>query len=204
MKKIILILLTFAIVSIAIYGEEYITRGFVLCLAIVLFCIGRIVKSLSSHFYWEATWHRYFYVMGVISFYSICLTVGTSMHLVHTKDGIHIKSAFYTHDIESGQRVETRRLRSNYKQYYSKFYVDVIKFYFLYHGKSCSIYNEYGKIIEIPDSTFSVEFKDFGHGELDYIKCGEDSFDLRGTQISDGYKPYVSDVTSNYTDYSDL
>lgn len=205
MKKIILILLTFAIVSVAIYGEDYITRGFVLAIALVLFFLSWIIESLASLFNWDNTWHRYFFVMGFISFFSVFFTAGITLHIVHTDDGsIHIKSAYYTHDLGSGQRVETRSLKSNYKQYYSNFDVNVQTFYFLYHGNSCSIYDEYMKIIEIPDSTFSVEVKDFGHGELNYIKCGKDSFDMRGTQISDGYKPYIFDVTPDNTDYYDL
>ena len=199
-KNIILILFTFAIVSVAIYGEDYITRGFIFGLAIVLLCLGWIVESLSFFFCWDNTWHRFLYVMVFISlFCSIFFTGRLSLHLVHNKDCIHIKSAFYTHDLGFGERVETRSLRSNYKQYYSDFDFDFETIYFLHHGKSCSIYNEYRKIIEVPDSTFSVEVKDFGHGALDLIKCGQDSFDLRGTKISDGYKPYIRDVTPDDT-----
>ena len=53
------------------------------------------------------------------------------------------------------------------------------------------------------DSAFLVKEKDFGHGRLEFIKCGKDSFDLHGTKITDGYKPYIRDVTS-VDNYSNL
>lgn len=201
MKKIIILFLfTIAFVSIAIYGEEYITRGFGIVFGGCLIFLGFLLESIDL----DDVWHKLFLGMGCLLSLVFFLTIGLTIHFIQTEDGIVVKSAFYTHDLGSGQRVETRSLRSNYKQYYSDFDVDVKTIYFLYHGNSCSIYDEYMKIIEVPDSTFSVEVKDFGYGALHYIKCGENSYDLRGSQITDGYKPYIRDVTPDDTNYSNL
>ena len=198
MKKIMLILLAIAIVAIAVYGEEYITRGFAILFGGGLILLGFLLESVYCQIDLDNMWHKLFISIGCLLYFSSFFTLGLTIHFIETKDGsIVAKSAFYTHVLDSGQSFEKRELRSNYTQYQMNFDVYTSTYYFLYHGNTCSIYSMYSKIMEV-DSGFSLEKKDFGHGELDFIKCGKDSFDLRGAQITDDYMPYISDET-NYS-----
>ena len=203
MKKIMLFLLTISFVSIAIYGEEYITRGFAILFGVGLIFLGFLLESVYYQIGLDDVWHELFLGMGCLLALFFFFTIGLTIHFIQTEDGVFVKSAFYTHVLESGQSVEKSELRSNYTQYHRSYDVDVNTYYFLYHGNTCSIYSMYRKIMEV-DSAFMLEEKDFGHGELEFIKCGKDSFDLQGTKITDGYKPYVRDVTPDDTNYSNL
>ena len=135
-------------------------------------------------------------MVGFVLLYGSLCTGGIGLHIEETERGIIVKSPFYTHILERGSRVEEKDLRACYSKCYRHVDVEKEHFYFLYHETGCiSIYNTHEKVMEV-DTTFEIKAHDWGgDGVLDYINYHGANYDLRGTKITDGYKPYYFNRT---------
>lgn len=195
MKKFIKFVIIVAIAALSIYLEEYTFRGAGLCVGIGITFIGLLIDDVFNR--WEE-WYEFLSVTGVLLSLFFFVSIGMGVHFKETPDGIEVRSALYTHILECGKRLEVKQLNSCYTKYYSKYEVKDETYYFVYKGESCSIYNKYGKVLTIPDS-FTIRQKDFGHGKLHHLVVNGKTYDMRGTQISYGYNPYVADITPDYS-----
>lgn len=187
-----------AAIGIGIYLEDYVSRGFGMGVGMALVCIGFTFENIFDKL------EHFFTVVGCLIYFGFFLGIAMEIHIIEeASDGIAIKSPYYTHTLETGERIDTMQLQSYYTKSGSRFSVKTEPFYLLYDGLHCSVYNRYGKILDI-DKTFSIKAKDFGHGHINYIRVGDQAFDMRGTLINEDYSPYVSDVTPDYNNYANL
>lgn len=183
-------IITILLFVFCIYVEDYIQRGMGIFVGMAITCVGLLIGDSTD---WREKLRDYLGLVGcALSFFFF---IGIAME-IHIKEVV--RSPFYTHVLECGNRMETKQLKSSYTQYYSKYEVKNDTFYFLYYADSCSIYNKYGKVLTIPDS-FTIGQKDYGYGKLHYVVVNGKDYDMRGTEIAYGYKPYVSDRTPDYT-----
>lgn len=190
-------IITILLFVFCIYVEDYIQRGMGIFVGMAITCVGLLIGDSTD---WREKLRDYLGLVGCALCFFFFIGIAMEIH-IKTTDGIVVRSPFYTHVLERGNRMWTKQLRSYYTQYYSKFEVKKEAFYFIYNGDSCSIFNKYGMILKIPKTSYKIEQKDFGNGELDYIVLSGKTYDLRGTEIKElnGYKPYVSDRTPDYT-----
>lgn len=185
MKNCIIYLLIIASLLFAFYSEEYFFRGFAILFGGGLFILGYWLESVIGEDVFVS-----FVSLGCLIPLVFMLTLGVGLHFIQKEKGkgIVVKSRFYTHDLEYGDSMVTRELRSGYSQFNGIVSVeDKETYYSLYNGNMCSIFSPFRKVMKI-GSDYSLKQKDFGYGTLDYIKCGKDSFDLHGTQITDSYE----------------
>lgn len=201
MKTIIKVVVVIALLSLCVYIEDYVQRCAAMFVGAGIAVVGLAVGDKTDL---QESWRDFIATLGVLLYFGFFLGIAMEIHVEETPDGVEIKSAYYTHVLETGERVQTKELRSNYSQYYSRWDVDTQVFYFLYNGTHCSVYNRYGKVLDL-HIPFSIEAKDFGHGEINYIRIGGgQAFDMRGTEINEDYSPYVSDRTPDYNNYANL
>ncbi len=184
--------LTIIAVTLWVYCEEYVCRGTGLFLGFAVILIGFVMEGVSNR------WHSFLVLLGCFLSFAFYFGIPVGLHRIEKTDGVKIRSAFYTHIVDSGKRMEEKKLRSHYIKYHSQYYVENDTYYFLYNGKSCSMYNTHIKVLELPDN-FSIVHKDFGHGMLDIIVANGKQYDMYGTTVTDGFKPYISDYTPDYT-----
>lgn len=191
--KLIIAILLFAF---CIYVEDYVQRGAGMLVGLGITLIGLFIDDLFNR--WEE-WHEFLSVTGVLLSLLFFVSIGLGIHFKETSNGsIEVRSPFYTHVLEHGNRMEVKQLNSCYTKYYSKYELKDETYYFVYKGESCSIYNKYGKVLTIPDS-FTIRQKDYGHGKLHHLIVNGKTYDMRGTQITYGYNPYVADITPDYS-----
>lgn len=190
--KLIITILLFAF---CIYVEDYVQRGVGMFVGIAITCVGLLFGNSS---YRREELRDYFSLVGCALCFFFFISIGMGVHFKEVPKGIKVLSAFYTHEIGSGDRLETKQLHSYYTQYYNKYEVKADTYYFVYKGESCYIYNEYSKLLTLPVS-FTILQRDFGHGKLHNIVVNSKTYDMRGTEIKDGYTPYISDITPDYT-----
>lgn len=138
MDKYMLFILIIAFVSFAFYGEEYYTRGFAILFGGGLLILGYCLKSVI-----DEGWHAFLVGTGCLISFIFLPALGVRLHFHQIVDGVVVKSAFYTHVLETGHRLEKRELRDSYTQLNGIVQVDRSTFYFLYHGNTCSIYSPY-------------------------------------------------------------
>ena len=181
-------IITILLFVFCIYVEDYVQRGMGIFLGMALFGIGLIFDRLE----------HFFGVMGGIFYFLFLMGSAIEVHIEKTQDGILVKSPFYTHVLEHGDSMDTKQLKCYYTRFYNTYEVKNDKFYFIYNGDTCTIFNKIGRVLKIPMS-YTIRQKDFGSGILDYIVVNGKSYDLRGTEIKNGYMPYVSDRTPDYT-----
>lgn len=194
--RIFQVIFAIAAIGIGIYLEEYVSRGFGMFWGMTLVGIGLIFENIYDQL------EHFFSIVGCLL--SFVFFFGIALLDIHTEevpDGIAIKSPYYTHTLETGERIDTMQLQSYYTKSGSRFSVKTEPFYLLYDGLHCSVYNRYGKILDI-DKTFSIKAKDFGHGHINYIRVGDQAFDMRGTEINEDYSPYV--FTPDYNNFANL
>lgn len=195
MKTIIRIfqaIFVIAAFGLAILAEDFGFRGFGVIFGMTLLGIGLIFEHICNQS------ESIFSVVGCILFFVSFFGIAMEIHIEEAPDGIKIKSPYYTHTLETGERIDTMQLQSYYTLYYSRYEVKTETFYFLFDGLHCSVYNHYGKVLEF-DTSFSIGEKDFGHGKINYVRVGDQAFDMRGTEIKEDYFPYVSDITPDYS-----
>lgn len=174
------------LVALCVYLEDYVQRFSCMAISMLVILIGVVISR-----------EKYCMVGLVLFCVSLC-TAGIGVHIEEVDGSIIVKSPFYTHILERGSHVEKNELRTYYSKYYSRVDVEKEHFYFLYHETgSISIYNTYKKVIEV-DTTFEIKSKDWGDGVLDYINYRGVNYDLQGTKITDGYKPFKYDGTPEY------
>lgn len=186
MKKIIMYIIVVAIVALAIYLEDYAFRGAGMLVGLVVVLVGLFIDDV---FNWRSEWIENFSVTGALLSLFFLVGIGLGIHFKETADGrIEVRSAFYTHVLEYGERIETRVLHSHYTKDGSHYAVKKEIFTYLYHGDSCSIYNKYDKMLTVPN-TYVIIQKDYGHGKLHHIIVDGKTFDMRGTEINEDYSP---------------
>lgn len=170
------------LVALWIYLEDYVQRGLGLVVGMLVILIGVVIYVIRERVF--------FCMVGFVLLYGSLCTGGIELHIEEAEGSVMVRSPFYTHILERGIRVEEKELRTYYSKENSRVDVEITHFYFLYHETgSISIFNTYEKINEV-DTTFVLKSKDFGDGVLDYINYHGANYDLRGTIITDGYKPY--------------
>jgi len=190
-----------AIAALAIYLEDYAFRGAGMLLGFAVACVGLCIDDVFNR---RSEWSEAFSVTGVLLSLFFFVSIGLGIHFKETSDGIiQVRSAFYTHVLEYGERIKTRVLHSHYTKDGSHYAVKKETFTYLYHGDSCSIYNKYDKVLTIPN-TYVIIQKDYGHGKLHHIIVDGKTFDMRGTEIKEDYSPFVVDITPDYTNYANL
>ena len=195
--RIFQVIFAIAAIGIGIYFEEYVSRGFGMFWGMTLVGIGLIFENRYDQL------EHFFSIVGCLLSFVFFFGIALEIHIEEVPDGIAIKSPYYTHTLETGERIDTMQLQSYYNQYYSRYEVKTETFYFLYDGLHCSVYNHYGKVLEL-DTSFSIGEKDYGHGKINYIRVGNQAFDMRGTKIDEDFSPYVSDRTPDYNNYANL
>lgn len=195
--RIFQVIFAIAAFALAIYGEDFHFRGFGMFVGITLVGIGLLFENIYDRL------EHPFSVVGCLLSFVFFFGIANEIHIEETPDGVEIKSAYYTHVLETGERIDTMQLQSYYTKSGSRFSVKTEPFYLLYDGLHCSVYNRYGKILDI-DKTFSIKAKDFGHGHINYIRVGDQAFDMRGTEIKEDFFPYVSDITPDYTNFANI
>ena len=195
--RIFQVIFTIVAIGIGIYLEDYISRGFGMFWGMTLIGIGLIFENIYDQL------EHFFSIVGCLLSFVFFFGIANEIHIEETPDGVEIKSAYYTHTLESGERIDTMQLQSYYTKSGSRFSVKTEPFYLLYDGLHCSVYNRYGKILDI-DKTFSIKAKDFGHGQINYIRVGDQAFDTRGKEIKEGYEPEIVDITPDYTNFANL
>lgn len=199
MKTIIKVVLAVALLTLCVYIEDYVQRCAAMFVGAGIAVLGLAVGDKTDL---RKSCRDFLGALGTVIYFGFLVGIAVmEIHIEQKAEGIVVRSPFYTHVLERGNRMETKKLRSYYTQYCSKFEVKKEAFYFIYNGDSCSIFNKYGMILKIPKTSYKIEQKDFGNGELDYIVLSGKTYDLRGTEIKElnGYKPYVSDRTADYT-----
>lgn len=194
MKKFIKFVIIVAIAALSIYLEEYTFRGAGLCVGIGITFIGLLIDDVFNR--WEE-WHEFLSITGALLSLFFFVSIGMGVHFKETPDGIEVRSALYTHVLEYGNRMETKHLKSHYTQFYNNYEVKDDKYYFVYKGESCSIYNKYGKVLTIPDS-FTIRQKDYGHGKLHHLVVNGKTYDMRATEVNANYSPFIIDTTPDY------
>lgn len=194
-KYVIKLIVAILLFAFCIYVEDYVQRGMGMFVGMAITCVGLLIGDSTD---WREKLRDYLGLVGCALCFFFFIGIAMEIHIKETPDGIVVRSPFYTHVLERGNRMETKQLKSSYTQYYSKYEVKNDTFYFLYYADSCSIYNKYGKVLTIPDS-FTIGQKDYGYGKLHYVVVNGKAYDMRGTEIAYGYKPYVADITPDYT-----
>lgn len=194
MKTLLKIIIIIILIALCAYLEDYTFRGAGMFVGIALACFGFLIGESGKD------WHDFFTLLGASLYFAFFLFMAIGIHLEKTEEGVNVRSPFFTHVIEHGQRVEDMDLKSHYTQYYSRVEVKIEPFYFLHDGKgSCSIYSSHLKIMTIPDH-FSIIEQDFGHGALNAIRlCDSVVYDMRAKKITVDYDPEVIDITPDYT-----
>ena len=200
MKTIIKVVVVIALLSLCVYIEDYVQRCAAMFVGAGIAVVGLAVGDKTDL---QESWRDFIATLGVLLYFGFFLGIAMEIHVEETPDGVEIKSAYYTHVLETGERIDTMQLQSYYNQYYSRYEVKTETFYFLYDGLHCSVYNHYGKVLEF-DASFSIGEKDYGHGKINYIRVGNQAFDMRGTEINEDYSPYVLDRTPDYNNYANL
>lgn len=201
MKKTIIRIMqvTFAIAAfaLAIYLEDYVSRGFGMFVGMVLAIIGLAIGD-------KERWRDFIATLGALLYFGFFVGTAMTLHIEKTKNGgVLMRSAFYTRILERGSHVDTLQLHPYYEQYYSKIEVAKKPFFFVYKQDSCSVYNEYEKIATIPLS-FTIKNEDFGSGNLDYIEFDNKRLDLRGRLIDSEYQAEIKDITPDFSINSNL
>lgn len=196
MKKIIMYIIVVAIVALAIYLEDYAFRGAGMLVGSVVVLVGLFIDDVFNR---RSELSEAFSVTGVLLSLFFYVGIGLGIHFKETTDGrIEVRSAFYTHVLEYGERIETRVLHSHFTKDGGHYAVENETFTLLYHGDSCSIYNNYNRVLDIPNTYLIIE-KDYEHGKLHHIVVDGNTFDMRGTQIDQSYSPFIVDITPDFT-----
>lgn len=195
-KFIVKLIIAILIFAFCIYVEDYVQRAAGMFIGMTIACVGLVIGDSSDR---REELRDYLGLVGCALYFFFFACIAMEIHIEETDDdGIVVRSPFYTHVLEHGDRMETKQLKSYYTKYYCEFKVKDETYYFVYKGDSCSFYNKYGKVLAIPTS-YTIKQKDFGKGKLHYIVFNGKAYDLRGTEIKKGYIPYVSDTTPDYT-----
>ena len=196
MKTLLKILITCILVAFCVYLEDYVQRFAGMFAGMAVTCIGFLFDDVRRE-----EWRDFFCLLGSGLYFVFFIGAANGLHFEETENGAVVRSAWWTHIIEEGTKLEKRKLCAYYTSYYSQTNVKEEEFFFVYNGTSCSVYNTHGKIMSVPE-TFSITQHDYGHGPLDQIVVGEKAIDLRGNEINSGYKPYISDITPDYSSYN--
>ena len=188
-------IITILLFVFCIYVEDYVQRGMGMFVGMAITCVGLLIGDSTD---WREKLRDNLGLVGCALCFFFFIGIAMEIHIKETPDGIIVRSPFYTHVLEHGNRMETKQLKSYYTQYYSKYEVKNEFFYFLYNRDSCSIFNKYGKVLTISNN-FTLLQNDYGHGKLHHLVVNGKTYDMRGTLITYGYKPYVADITPDYT-----
>lgn len=112
--RILQVIFAIAAIGIGIYLEEYVSRGIGMFWGMTLVGIGLIFENIYDQL------EHFFSIVGCLVSFFFFFGIANEIHIEETPDGVEIKSAYYTHVLETGERVQTKELRSNYSQYYSR------------------------------------------------------------------------------------
>lgn len=194
-KFFVKLIITILLFAFCIYVEDYVQRGAGMFIGMTIACVGLIIGDGTER---REKWRDFICTVGCILSFGFLIGIAVEIHIKETDGGVKVLSPFYTHVLEYGERLKTKRLNSYYTQYYSKYEVKNDIFYFLYNRDSCSIFNMYGKVLTISNN-FTLLQKDYGHGKLHYLVVNGKTYDMRGTEITYGYNPYVADITPDYS-----
>lgn len=191
MKTILKIFIAIIILACSIYVDD-LQRGAGILAGLVIACFGSFIGDRTDR---HEEWRDFFALIGCAIYFIFLIGVANGIHIIEQENGVVIRSAWYTHIIDKGS-IKTKNLRAYYTD---RNEVKEDEFYFVYHADSTvSVYNVTGKIVTVP-VTFTINHKDWGRGELDYISVDNNlAYDMRGRVIEDGYTPYVLDQTPDY------
>ena len=199
-----MIFVKYIITIISVIGGLLLTdiaRGFGWSVAFLLLTVGGLIDiifKLCGIDKWDGFFCKLgaaYYFLGLFSF---CFVP----HFVTNKDKSYvIYSPLYLRVLEKGYRVEKVELTC-YNKYFETYNVDKRSFRFLYKSGSISIYDDFDKLLEIPDTTYTIEELDFlGHGPIQYIRCRGKVWDItKGEEIINivTHIPYVRDKTPEF------
>ena len=187
--------LAFALLLLGIYIEDNM-RGTGLLVGLSILFIGCIIETILKIYGHES----YFLKGWGITFTFIFLCgLGYGVHIEENEEGIfEVHSPFLKRVIDKGQRKEILKLRTFYSRYYQDYSVESEEFVLLHKhlGDSSfiSIYDK-RKIMDLPDTCFTIEEVNGGHGMIQYIKCRGKAYFMRGSFTGDKYHPYILDIT---------
>ena len=195
--KIVFVL---ALCMLGIYLEDYV-RGAGLAIGVFILVIGWIIEKLLNKF-WGYDYHFLKWTGIGLSLVFFC-ALGQGVHITEEKDGVKIYSPFLKRVIDSGQRIEKISLYTYYTRSNLCYNIESEEFFLLYHiqGDSnyISIYNTHEKVLELPDSCFSIEKINGSHGgEFQFIRCRDKDYFLRGSMVNDTFYEDVVDITPEY------
>ncbi len=179
-KGLIFILL----LGFCIYTEEYIQRGMGMVVGMNVILIGFLINDWLQN---EGLGECLTY--SGCAFFFIFFFIANGVHIENNQDGVAIYSAFYTHELDRGERVETKDLNWCYTTRKKEARKD--RFIFLYKGDSCTVFTRHEKVMTIPANYEISE----AFGNLQFISFDGKFFDLKGTEVARGYEPYVFDDT---------
>lgn len=185
----------FSLLLLGIYIEDNV-RGMGLLLGLSILFIGWIIEKILKIYGHESYFLR---GLGITFTFIFMCGLGCGVHIEENDEGIvEVRSPFLKRLIDKGQRKEILKLRTYYSRYYLDYSVENEELVLLYKhlGDSSfiSIYDK-RKIIDLPDTCFTIEEVNGGHGMIQYIKCRGKGYFMRGSFTVDKYHPYILDIT---------
>ena len=172
------------LLGFCLYAEEYIHRGVGMFVGMGVTLIGFLINDWLQN---EGI-GEYLMFSGCALFFIFFFFIANGVHIENNQDGVAIYSAFYTHELDRGECVETKDLNWCYN---TKKEAKKDRFIFLYKGDSCTVFTRHEKVKTIP-ANYSISE---GFGNLHFISFDGKNIDLRGTEVTRGYEPYVFDDT---------
>ena len=178
-----------------------IARGLGWSVAFLLLTVGGLI-DLICNVCGMIKWDGFFCKLGAAYFFLGLLSFCFVPHITVNKDKTYVVySPLYLRVLEKGHRVEKVEL-TYYTRYFETYDIDKRSFMFLYKSGSISVYDDFDKLLEIPDTIYTIEEKDFlGHGPVQYIRCSGKAWDInKGEEIKNilTHIPYVRDKTYEY------
>ena len=172
------------LLGFCVYTEEYIHGVVGMFVGMGVTLIGLLINDWLQN---EGI-AEYLMFSGCALFFIFFFFIANGVHIENNQDGVAIYSPFYTHVLDRGERVETKDLNWCYN---TKKEAKKKRFIFLYKGDSCTVFTRHEKVMTIP-ANYSISN---GCGNLHFISFDGKFFDLKGTEVTRGYKPYVFEDT---------